>query len=311
MNPMWTRAWRSGIAAVLVAAASCGDSRRPPPPLVLIDAPPPTVLPDLVAPLVPATVTLLEPGAEPRRPRRYDYDVNRMLGLELELAWTTTEGPGGASTPPAVLVRFEPAAKARTGELTPVILTAELVSARDVEGGVAPASTLAQATAELRGASIRFELDDRGVARTRHADGPLGNHRHPLWATIAPGLDQLWLPLPAEDIGVGARWTVHEVRWYGGALVTIESTYQLDAVDGSGLSVRGERRLTGRPQRLETGSAPVEVSDIEGTGAIDAQVLLGRGEVRATGTLALSQTMTTMGQTIRVGSQLRFTITPR
>jgi hypothetical protein len=109
----------------------------------------------------------------------------------------------------------------------------------------------------LAGRRATFELDERAMPeRLTFAEDPLGTASRPERDELAQRLLGLAVPLPAEPIGRGARWTAVTVLRQGLGVVKQTARYRLlEAGDGR-LEIAVELRRVGEEQRISSAELP-------------------------------------------------------
>jgi hypothetical protein len=109
----------------------------------------------------------------------------------------------------------------------------------------------------LDGRRATVALDDRGqLGPIRFTDDPSNTHSEPARLALAAELLARIVPLPAEPVGVGARWRVVTILALDGAHAKQTATYTLLA-DGR---VHAVIQRVAQEQRLATPGAPAGVT---------------------------------------------------
>ncbi len=237
---------------------------------------PPTTTPPTTAPATTApetsdadagpTVTLLDPGAEPRSPLRFDLAAGTSV-MTTSQSQEITQTFGGRTQPTAAfglvfVMQIDTVPVADGYEVTSTLTS--------VASGPDIAADVAAALDEQLGLLVGFRsvsvVDDRGrilraeVDETTLAAAP---------AEIADLMRQLGesnqvaAPLPDEAVGVGARWQVEQRLELNGISLVQTTEYTLTAVDGSVLTIE----VVGGQTPTET---TVELPGLEG---IDVEIL--------------------------------------
>jgi hypothetical protein len=181
-------------------------------------------LPD-VKPEPSARVTLLSPGAEPRRPVRYRVAVGTEQSLRFD---TTFDFMMSMGEHPMVQQketshgRIRVRALAIRGDLIDFELTVVDMETPSYD----PTDFKPQPS--INGAKGTFTITDRGM---------LVDHRLPFLETVesreALHLPDYFLVLPEEPVGVGAKWEVRSVQLRNGIGANAVDTHELVALDGT------------------------------------------------------------------------------
>lgn len=226
-----------GLVAVLVAALMAGgrpgggEDPQPPAP-------------------TDGRVVLLRPGQEPRRTLRYRMEEGRTYEMTaLSSSRVTMTQRGTEEKPPAVTqvprtltrldVTVQESREGRT-HLAWTVAAARLTEAESpTEGEDEDRASFTAALSRLEGVRGHVVVSDRGLEIEAELDAdPEGTVLPQIAQTMRQTLRQATVPLPAEPVGVGAKWEVTEVQEAMGMRVTITTTYEVRALDGDVLTVR-------------------------------------------------------------------------
>ncbi|MEX2670778.1 MAG: hypothetical protein WD294_01570 [Phycisphaeraceae bacterium] len=164
-------------------------------------------------------VTVIEPGQEPRRPLRYEVEPGTTEQVEIQWdwrLWQATEGRVIEQANPRVTLVAEIAIdQVEDGEIR---VSGEYVSLEidrpALEGEPLSPLVMERILGPLVGATFWAHLTDRGVELEVGFEP--ARPMPPLSAELAEGagldkpLDQLVEVMPAEPVGVGAVWEVHD-----------------------------------------------------------------------------------------------------
>ncbi|MEM8606439.1 MAG: hypothetical protein AAGF92_05015 [Myxococcota bacterium] len=224
MKPNKIFAW--AFVLVLVGAVGCKKDKPKPPP------------PEL-------SVTLVDPGEEPRAALRYSVAPDTVVQsfLEVRTAAATTEDvqdtfgflPGLKldlhAGPTVALPKGGTRYVLRISRAYPVIpKDAHIDHVREVEAGVL-------ALNDTRG---RFDVSDRGIVIDSDIPWTQGQERiNPRTTIMLANVRSAiaMVPLPAEPIGVGAVWEVRRLLRIWSARVNQVTRYQLVDRDGDRIRV--------------------------------------------------------------------------
>jgi hypothetical protein len=276
------RLWPIVTAGLLLAASG------PPAPAAPAAAPPagpppaePGPAPTPGAPVV----TLLEAGAEPRRPLRLRPRIGDVQEIELTVRLEMEQSVDGRVMPsqkaPGMRYTMETTVKAPddAGDITYAF---EFRNAAVIdEAGVHPVlvdmmRTALQALEGLRGVGV---MTDRGFSKLVRFERP---------PDMDPGLveqleamersmGQLVPPLPNEPVGVGAAWKVERSVPHQGMLIRQTDLVNLVAADDDRIEIRTDLRQRADPQKLEApGMPPMNLLSLEAKGTTTAVLRPGR-----------------------------------
>lgn len=222
-------------------------------------------------------VVVLDPGSEPRRELRLDLEPGSTFNYTMTLITTTTveissrKGTEVEATGTTTEIDLE----ARVHDVDDGVADIELVytGARllSVEGENLDRREIAQLeedTEDLVGSGMRMGLDTRGQTH---------------WLEALPGIDD-WVvemmedivpdPLPAEPVGVGARWRIETDLATTPGLETVVSEYHLVAVDGD--TIATEVTFTMIPSSTGFG-AMFDEESMRGEGTVSWDLTMPRG----------------------------------
>ena len=226
-------------------------------------------------------VALLEAGEEPREPLRYKIapGTTTTSNIDFGLAWLATSRRGAElSVVPGVRLHVVsgPAITSKKGTRFDVrIVKSEAL----VPMGVSPeiARELNQGAAVLDNVGGWVEVDDRGIVqaselneRAKRPDVPV----RLLVMIINARTTLSRVVLPAEPVGVGARWEARKELVLYGFKVSQVDTYTLAERDGDELKISVETRQTALPQTVAFEEEGMDLS-------VDSYSMQARGEIIA------------------------------
>jgi len=213
----------------------------------------------------PGTLTLLEPGKAPLRKLRHTFKLGDTAQVELEVTVDRGKDEDGAALPllgARYLVTLKTNSLLSGGSKASVLLTID--SASPIGQDEDP--TAAASFARLEGMQGSYVVDAQGAITDFELAAPKDPHRQTEGAVVAlKRLETLLsIPVPAEEVGVGARWRVVQMA-FGKKNLKIRTTYEVTKIKGSRVKVA---------MSLELGSAPELEGEVKWLGARGA----GRGK---------------------------------
>lgn len=221
-------------AVVALAAPACSDSSDPE--SAEVDETTTTTVPsegDDDAASTPV-LELLDPGAEPRTELRYTFAPGSSSRFETATVVEQTvddASPGPISTIVEVLAEVleptEGGSAVRITYGTPEVTTAPEALPDVVAAAERSAALLDGAVADLTIDALGFVVD----ADVQLTEGELADQ---LRETLLGNLRSQGVVLPAEPVGVGARWVVRTTTDAGGVVLANEQTFVLEGVDATG-----------------------------------------------------------------------------
>jgi hypothetical protein len=188
------------------------------------------------------TVTLLDAGDEPHRELRYDFERTK-LDVPVAATLTTTYGVSGRDADGDAIPERAPTTIAAPTEVTVVdvddegaaTVAFEYGSGEVTESGGLEGAELAaveEALATLAEVEATYQVDDRGFVTLLDAEGPDGGEAATDVTALAQRVPAFVQPLPADPVGIGARWTVTTTVELGGLPLVHTVTVELLDRDG-------------------------------------------------------------------------------
>lgn len=273
---------------------------KPAEPVAKSDAPPPAPPPEppKLAPhdtTIDAPITTVKLGA-PGKGKRVVAKIAPVAGgktpIELHVDFTATQN-GQTQPTPTLVLRGDAEAVTVDKDGTQYKLT---VTATDTHyaAGVAKVPQLEAGLAGTVGMTMSGSVAGNGAA------GKLALHHDaasPVSAELMELFKVTWMPLwptlPTEAVAPGAKWqAVSTFKLAGQIDVTETVDYELVAYKDKTWTIKGVAKLAGKEQTLE--GAPV--SDISGTGTLDATLVDGALIPTVHGKLAAKFNVTPPGQ---------------
>ena len=280
------------LSCLLVVAAACGGSPKPTPTTTPLPddnkaaapvataptpAPAPTAPPappqplDVKVPGLSTTVKLVSGGKGKKEALRYAPKEGAKQTLELAMDFTGAQDAEEQTVPTMVLTASAEAKSVAKDGAVEYALTVTGADARELSTKPdAPKVDIGKfkaAMAVLPGLTIGGTLGANGAAGdlTMHMDNP------PPHADQVLDLVRVTLPrvpvLPAEAVGVGAKWQATTTTKVADRLdVTQVTDYEVTAHKGAAWTIKGTTKITGKDQQVETS----KVSDISGSGTTEA-----------------------------------------
>jgi hypothetical protein len=187
-------------------------------------------------------VTLVDAGDEPHRELRYDFG-DATVDVPVAATLTTTYGVSGRDEAGDALPDRAPTTIAAPTEVTVVDVDDEGAATVTFEygggevtesGGLEGAELTAveEALATLADVEATYQVDDRGFVTLLDAEGPDDGEDATDVTALARRVPAFVQPLPADPVGIGARWTVTTTVELGGLPVVHTVTVELLDRDG-------------------------------------------------------------------------------
>lgn len=227
------------------------------------------------------TVTLLEPGTEPRRTLRYGPHVGDRFELVMSMTMDVHQKVGGHVTPytptpeMVMTMRASVASISAAGEIR-VEYTVTDSAAKPRPGGNDQVTAKAgEALHGLVGATGYGLLTSRG--EVLGADFKVPDGTSPLIVQAVAGMkqsmSQLAAPLPEEPVGTGARWKVAAHPTLQGIATDQTMTFGLERSEGDEIALQVSIEQQAAPQDVHNPLLPagtrlhVKSSEVTGTGS--------------------------------------------
>jgi hypothetical protein len=255
-------AWLVGFA---VLSAACNGTEPP----GAADAGPAvayrsTLIGDPAPPFEPFHLSLVSPGAEPRRQLRYHVpagshqrvQISSDISMEILVAGRRIR----KMAPPTTEVSFELDVAPRPGGYRCTAWITGTASADWERMAPGRGSELRKSLEQLRGHRVSFEVDERGVPGEKSIALPdsLEENRSEAFRVLR-SVDGAVVPFPEEPVGIGASWTVDMVEPGRSSLAgPVTLTYNLVALRGDQLDVTLGLTLPDEPAPLALEAGVVE-----------------------------------------------------
>lgn len=257
------------LVASIVVEIGCGsDDVKPAPP-----------------PPLPGAVSVLAPGAEPRRVLRYHLAPDARAALTAELDVSLDAGGQAGDLPTMVLGLETRVEQAQPGDRARVRTTITEVSARERPDTLVTAAAMDAEAHHLRGLAFVGTLAPDGALSDVAVDLD-GRKLPPALAaqvdSLAKTFQQVAMPLPPSAVGAGARWRYEKQIDQAGMQLTSTTDVQLAALDGDRLSFVLTSTLAGADQAVTQAGTTIRLTHIggegNGTGVVDLARMTMTGE---------------------------------
>ncbi|WP_182376656.1 hypothetical protein [Nocardioides sp. WS12] len=280
-----------GVVAVL-ALAACSDADEPK------AEPSATATSAVAAPVVPAVVTLVDAGVAPRRV--VALDVEKGHSETSTLALTSTTDDDFLSSEPTTVPMAIPFTTTIVDVSDEEVVTDVVYGKATISGGGLDEASLTQARqalANLEGVTMRVVHDRTGRVVSRETDP--GDKAADLVARILEDVIGLGfvlaVPLPAEEVGVGAQWKVASEIGTSGRRAKVVSTYELTELTDGGYAIEVASTQTAEPGDTPAGKIIDGISTATGVVRGKSGLL---GPIRATSSSKGSTTVEVGGQRV-------------
>ncbi|HEY4241978.1 MAG TPA: DUF6263 family protein [Kofleriaceae bacterium] len=231
---------------------------------------------DVGIPGVDSQVKLVKAGAGKKGVLKYAPKAGDKQSVELALDYTEKDTQGTESreqTVPTVVLQGDVVTNAVGADgKADYVLTVTGTDAREVKESQIKPEQMKVALATLAGVTFTGSTGANGAA------GEIKVHIEKVDAMLMQALELVrltlprWPMLPAEPVGVGAKWqSVTNIKLGGKFDVTETTDYELTAHKGKTWTIKGTTKLSGPNVDVEDAT----VSDIGGSGTTEATITDG------------------------------------
>jgi len=235
---------------------------------------------------------VLEPGAEPRAPKRYSFAKGKMdtraatfrMGLSQEAPGAP---PQSQNQPPLkVTLMFGAKDEAPNTRFMAKIAKIELADAKGIDPRQKAEADKMFGT--LAGIDVTFVATPRGAVRDlSFPNDPRVEQAGEILPVFQQAFEYALPPFPEEAIGVGARWEDLNEMKDQGVKATVTTTYTLKEWNGdAGVVVADVKRAAPKQQVNDPRMPPGTMIELEGKGTYTFQVKLDRISSKVDGDLA-------------------------
>lgn len=261
-------------------------------------------------------VKVTDPGTEPRRLLRYRYRKDMPGTMVMELLMRMSMNLGDRAVPeiklPPVRATIEISDTSLTdaGNLryTGTWTKTEVVAQPDTPHQMVEALDAEYKT--LTGLVVKAEVTPRGVVEEIAVTLPAGASQQSkqLFDSMEQALRQVMSPLPDDEVGAGATWTVVMKVDTQALTVSQESTYTLRAMDGDKLEIDVSIVQKAPPQTMAPPGLPegtkVRLDRMDSTGAgkmsVDLTSVVPTVEMKLTSDMEMTVTAEGQEQSMRM-----------
>ncbi len=236
---------------------------------------------------------VLDPGAEPRTRLSYAFALGKTRTvtntIKLEVA---ADSPGGGQQPPIKYV-FTATPKTRNNATSSTHFEIKVSSLELIvpAGANVPPEIAAQKKAmesAVAGLTGSFDATSQGdIEEIKFADDKVPPQAAELLQLVAAAFDILLIPLPADPVGIGAKWqTVLTKQGKGTSTATVSLISKGDGV----ATVKIENTVNTPPTAINDPRIPPGTTmEIKGSGSYTVDLRLDGVSSRATGTQSVDR----------------------
>ena len=276
-------------------------------------------------PGAPPIINLLSAGSGPRTALRFAIPQSYKGHLDMSMQMSMSMEMGGASMPavtiPTMTIGCDVAVTnvAANGDVSYTLAFTGATIAPDAEPTLAAA--LQGLDGEMKAIKGAVTVSNRGVTRDMKLDqGKSANSQFSqLLGQLSNQAQSLSLPLPEEEIGVGARWDVRQAIVNGGVQIFQRSEYELAAVDGKAATLNVKIEQTAPAQSLSNPALPPDATvrlltmtgSGSGTTTIAFDSLLPTSTASMDSTTSMEISMGGSQQTMSTKASIKMSLAPK
>lgn len=230
-----------------------------------------------------ASITVEDPGAEPRQALRLQLEEGDASEATMTMAMSTSMEANGEPLPggeiPAIQITIRNEVVEVDDEAGTFTTRFSYAGADIVDDGTVDPQTAAamrEGLSVLDGLAGTATLTSRGESVSSDFDVPedLDPSSRQMLEQVSQQVETLTVPLPEEEVGVGAIWRVETASSLGGIDTVLAVTYELKELDDTRYVLGVAYEQTAPPQEANFEGAP------EGTVAtVEEYLVTGDGEV--------------------------------
>ena len=257
----------------------------------------------------PPTVTVVSPGAAPRKVLRYAVAKDYKSHMNMTMALGMTLGMAGMDGQSIPIPPMKMGADLAVTDITPAGEISYTFGFSDISVDSANADPSAAALMQSFAADMKtlhgtMTISNRGESRGTHFDtSQISNPQlSQMVGSLSQSLDGLVMPLPNEAVGVGARWEGRQTVGTSGIQMQQKSTWEVQSIEGSDVKVKVTIEQTAGAQPINNPGMPagaeMALDKMSGTGT-------GTAIFHLNGLVPTSDvsTSSTMYMSINVGGQ--------
>ncbi|MDQ3069888.1 MAG: hypothetical protein M3R55_09195 [Acidobacteriota bacterium] len=243
----------------------------------------------------PAVVTLLSAGSEPRRPLRYVVAAPSKMPIDISMQMTMAMTVGEMSAPAMEMPVIRMGADFDVVSAVPggdIAFTFGYTGIA-VDGNNPMFAEIGGMSDELKTVRGEMTMSDRGVMRTVKFDLDKISNPQIKQMMASSGLENLSAPLPAEAVGIGARWEVRQTLIANGIETHQKTIYELVGLDAQSATMAVSGETSGPAQKFDApGMPPGASARILGmTGKSDGKMVLRNGALMPLGDMNVTTNM--------------------
>lgn len=268
------------VAAVLAAACGGGGGDEGAAATTTTASPGTTTT---APPAEEAAITVEDPGAEPRQALRLQLREGDASEATMTMTMSTSMEANGQPVPAGAIPPIQITIRSEVVEIDDeagTISTRFSYPRADIvdDGPVDPqtAQAMRSGLSVLEGLSGTATLTPRGKSVSSEFDVPddVDPNSRQMLEQVSQQVETLTVPLPEEEVGVGAIWRVETSSSLGGIETVLQITYELRELEGTRYVLGVTYEQTAPPQEAELDGAPAGA-----VATVQEYLVTGGGEI--------------------------------
>lgn len=246
---------------------------------------------------------LVSAGAEPRFPLRYQAAKGTKQHMTMTMAMTMTLTPNPPILFPEMVIGADVTAVDvdDDGDMT---LEIELTGAdvKDVAGSQIPADQVKAQMGDVAGMKTQMRVDPLGQMTDLQGTAIQTMQQQQM------GFDQLVAALPAEPVGVGAKWKIKQKIDQGALRLDQTVTVEVVEVTATTAKLKTRGRLSAPAQKLDFQGAEVDVERTTGSSQTTLSIDFTRLVPTVRGSVEMTMKMSAGGEKATMTNKSKMTM---
>lgn len=272
----------------------------------------------------PGIVKLITAGAAPRSALRYVVPAGAKEHMDTTTSISMSMNMGGTAIPAMALQGMKMGADIAVTEVSAAgdITYTMVFSGMSAPDGADPsmADLLQKMGDDFKAIKGSVIISNRGVTRSTTMDySKVANPQvAQMMGTMTAALNNVSMPLPEEEVGVGARWESRNSISANGITMHQKTECELVAFDGKTVTLKTKVEQTAPPQSISNPAMPsgmsVQLKEMtglgSGTAALRLDALVPTGDATMESTVVTQIDMGGNLQEMAVTTSLKMTVAP-
>ena len=275
-------------------------------------------------PGAPPIIKLLSAGDGPKAALRFTVPASYKEHADLATQMTMSMEMGGNSIPsmsvPTMTFGCDVAVTniGGNGDISYTMVINDVTVGSD--GDQTAAAAMQGMLGQMKGLLGTVVVSNRGITRSLKMDVSKGPPQlSQIMDSLTSQMQSLSMPLPEEEVGVGARWEVRQAMTVGGITTFQRAEYQIVTLDGKAVALGVKLEQTAPAQAISNPMLPAEMgarllgmaSTGTGTTTVHLDGIVPTGSMSATSQSDMEITMGGTTQAMSTKSSIKTTTTTK